>query len=61
MPIYEFYCRKCNTLYNFFSRSVNTRKVHSCPGCKNVALARQLSMFAPILPVEEKMMPQRIL
>jgi len=24
MPIYEFYCRKCNTLYNFFSRSVNT-------------------------------------
>jgi len=48
MPIYEFYCRKCNTLYNFFSRSVNTEKVPSCPRCKRVKLQRRMSVFAKI-------------
>jgi len=48
MPIYEFYCKKCNTIYNFFSKSVNTSKVPSCPKCKNVTLARQMSIFAAI-------------
>jgi len=48
MPIYEFYCRKCNTIYNFFSRSVNTDKIPSCPRCKNVPLSRQMSVFAAI-------------
>lgn len=48
MPIYEFYCEKCNTIYNFFSKSVNTRKVPSCPKCKDVSLVRQMSVFAAI-------------
>ena len=48
MPIYEFYCRKCNTIYNFFSKSVNTSRVPSCPTCKNVTLVRQMSVFAAI-------------
>lgn len=48
MPIYEFYCRKCNTLYNFFSRSVNTEKIPSCPRCKKVRLQRRMSVFAKI-------------
>jgi putative FmdB family regulatory protein len=48
MPIYEFYCRKCNTIYNFFSKSVNTSKVPSCPMCKNITLVRQMSVFAAI-------------
>ena len=48
MPIYEFYCRKCNTLYNFFSRSVNTEKIPSCPRCKRVKLQRRMSVFAKI-------------
>ena len=48
MPIYEFYCRKCNTIYNFFSRSVNTDKIPSCPRCKNIRLSRQMSVFAAI-------------
>ena len=26
MPIYEFYCPDCNTLFNFFSRTINTSK-----------------------------------
>lgn len=48
MPIYEFYCRKCNTIYNFYSRSVNTTKIPSCPKCKTVQLSRQMSVFAAI-------------
>jgi len=48
MPIYEFYCKKCNTVYNFFSRSVNTQKVPHCPKCRTVSLERQMSVFARI-------------
>jgi putative FmdB family regulatory protein len=46
MPIYEFYCGKCNTIYNFFSKSVNTTKIPMCPGCKTCKLSRQVSVFA---------------
>jgi len=48
MPIYEFYCKKCNTIYNFFSKSVNTEKIPHCPRCKSVKLKRQMSVFATI-------------
>jgi len=48
MPIYEFYCRKCNTIYNFFARSVNTDKIPKCPKCKTVDLSHQISVFAAI-------------
>jgi putative FmdB family regulatory protein len=48
MPIYEFYCRKCNTIYSFFSKSVNTDKIPKCPKCKKISLARQMSVFAAI-------------
>ncbi len=45
MPIYEFYCRDCHTIFNFFSRSVNTKTVPPCPKCKKM-LSRQVSRFA---------------
>jgi putative FmdB family regulatory protein len=48
MPIYEFYCHQCNTVYNFFSRTVNTDKIPRCPTCKKVKLKRQMSIFAKI-------------
>ena len=48
MPIYEFYCRKCNTIYNFFSRSVNTEKIPLCPSCKKIKLQRRMSVFAKL-------------
>ena len=48
MPIYEFYCAKCHTIYNFFSKSVDTSKVPSCPRCPNAKLIRQMSVFATI-------------
>ena len=46
MPIYEFFCPDCNTLFNFFSRSINTKKVPTCPKCQKVKLTRQMSAFA---------------
>jgi len=46
MPIYEFYCEDCNTIFNFFSKSVNTTKKPKCPACKVRTLSRQMSAFA---------------
>jgi putative FmdB family regulatory protein len=46
MPIYEFYCKSCNTLFNFFSKSINTSKTPLCPKCGVHPLTRQMSAFA---------------
>jgi putative FmdB family regulatory protein len=46
MPIYEFLCPDCNTIYSFFSRSVNTDKAPSCPRSPQHALQKKVSMFA---------------
>jgi putative FmdB family regulatory protein len=46
MPIYEFYCPDCNTLFNFFSRTINTTKSPTCPKCNIRILERQMSAFA---------------
>jgi len=48
MPIYEFYCEKCNTVYKFLSRTINTEKVPHCPVCKDLELKRQVSLFAAV-------------
>lgn len=48
MPIYEFYCQQCHTIYNFLSRTVNTEKIPDCPTCKDVKLQRKVSLFATI-------------
>jgi len=46
MPIYEFYCEGCNTIFNFFSKTVNTSKIPKCPKCKTKKLSRQVSLFS---------------
>lgn len=46
MPIYEFYCPDCHAIYQFFSRSINTRKRPPCPDCKRPKLEREVSTFA---------------
>ncbi len=46
MPIYEFYCRDCHTIFNFFSASVNTKKRPLCPKCRRIELDRRMSVFA---------------
>lgn len=48
MPIYEFYCKKCHMIFNFFSGSVNVEKVPTCPKCKKTKLERQMSKFATL-------------
>jgi len=46
MPIYEFYCHKCNTIYNFLSRTIQPDKRPHCPQCKRIILDKQISVFA---------------
>lgn len=46
MPIYEFYCERCNTIFNFYSRSIDTTKQPICPKCREVKLRRFLSCFS---------------
>ncbi len=48
MPIYEFYCEDCNTIFSFFSRRVNTETTPLCPKCEGDTLSRRLSRFAVV-------------
>jgi putative FmdB family regulatory protein len=54
MPIYEFLCQDCNTIFNFFSSRVNTEKRPACPKCGRKELERQVSHFAVIGKAKEK-------
>ena len=56
MPIYEFYCKDCHTIFNFFSKTVNTKKVPICPKCKKQKLTKQISLFAVTGRAEENSM-----
>ena len=74
MPMYEFYCSWCNTIYTFFSRTINTDKVPLCPKCHTNDLKRMISRFAvtakskssgddsgmPDLPIDEAKMERAI-
>jgi putative FmdB family regulatory protein len=46
MPVYEFYCPDCHTIFSFFSRRVDTETRPSCPRCARPDLSRQASRFA---------------
>lgn len=69
MPIYEFYCHKCNTIFTFLSRTIQSDKRPNCPRCKRIKLDKQISTFAhtgrakqapegdtPPLPMDESKM-----
>ncbi|MEI6210415.1 MAG: zinc ribbon domain-containing protein [bacterium] len=45
MPIYEFYCEPCHTIFNFLSKRINTAATPPCPRCTR-QLNRQVSAFA---------------
>jgi putative FmdB family regulatory protein len=45
MPIYEFYCASCHTVFNFLSKRINTDGTPGCPKCGK-ATARKPSTFA---------------
>jgi putative FmdB family regulatory protein len=60
MPIYEFYCSDCNTIFNFFSKAVNTTKKPKCPKCKVKTLSRQMSLFAVTGKAKENEEPDNL-
>ena len=47
MPIYEFVCTDCNTVYQFFSKRVDPERTPPCPKQPiHAPLVRQMSRFA---------------
>ena len=53
MPIYEFFCKPCNTIFSFFSRKVDTTAKPRCPRCSG-CLERRVSMFSFREPSKQK-------
>lgn len=47
MPLYEFYCGPCHTVFTFRSLRVDTATTPECPVC-GVTLTREVSPFAHI-------------
>lgn len=48
MPIYEFYCENCNTVFSFFTPRIDTAASPACPRCGRPELPRKPSRFAGI-------------
>jgi putative FmdB family regulatory protein len=48
VPIYEFYCPDCDTLYSFFSSRIDTEARPDCPGCGRPRLERRPARFAAL-------------
>jgi len=46
MPIYEFFCDTCNTVFNFYSSQPNAEKRPDCPACGKPHLQKLMSAFA---------------
>lgn len=53
MPIYEFLCDDCHTVFNFFSSRPNTEKRPDCPRCGKQQLQKMMSAFATIGKAKE--------
>jgi putative FmdB family regulatory protein len=48
MPIYEYLCRSCNTIYQFLMRGDRSQEDLQCPKCAKGGLERVMSSFSPI-------------
>jgi putative FmdB family regulatory protein len=48
MPIYEYYCPDCHTVYSFFSARVDPDRRPDCPRCRRPELERKPSSFATL-------------
>lgn len=46
MPIYEYLCSSCNTIYQFLMRGDRKEEELVCPGCKKTGLQRMMSSFS---------------
>jgi putative FmdB family regulatory protein len=45
MPLYEYYCTPCHTIFSFLSRTANVSRQPACPRCGG-ELKKQVSSFA---------------
>ncbi len=54
MPIYEFFCPDCNTVFNFFAGRINTEKCPDCPKCGRQKIEKMMSSFAVIGQAKEE-------
>ena len=57
MPIYEYFCPDCNTIFNFLSRRINTDKQPDCPRCGRKKIQKMMSTFATIGKANEENNP----
>ena len=48
MPIYEFYCPDCHTVFSFFTARVDLEARPDCPRCERAGLKRRPSRFATL-------------
>ncbi|QQR73799.1 MAG: zinc ribbon domain-containing protein [Holophagales bacterium] len=48
MPIYEFYCPDCHTVFSFFSARIDIAARPACPQCGRPELGRRPSRFATV-------------
>lgn len=46
MPIYEYYCKGCNTIYQFLMRGKRQESDLECPDCGKKGLSRVMSSFS---------------
>ena len=46
MPVYEYYCADCHTVYSFRTASFTPKKKPQCPDCGSKKLEKRISMFA---------------
>ena len=53
MPIYEFYCASCHTVFNFLSKRINTDGTPACPKC-----GRPNSSVSPSAPAKVEQAPK---
>jgi len=74
MPVYEFYCPDCHTVYSFWSQRINTEKIPACPKCDQKQLEKIVSRAAVIsggkseeedalgdLPIDESKMEEAMM
>ena len=54
MPIYEYACHRCRTIYQFFSKTMGAAGKPKCPKCGSTKLERALSTFAAISPSKSR-------
>jgi putative FmdB family regulatory protein len=48
MPIYEFYCPDCHTIFSFLARRPRPEARPPCPRCGRRELDKQVSVFAAV-------------